>query len=176
MELETKRLTLREMTRADMPSLASMLQDPVAMVAYEGPFSDDEVRAWLDGQLLRYARDGFGLWAVDRRDTGQMVGQCGISWQDIDGVRRPEIGYHVMRRFWHHGIATEAAKACRDYAFTQLGMDEVYSQVRDINVASMNVAIRMGMTIRSRFMKTYRGVEMPHYAFSIRAASAGGRV
>jgi len=167
----TNRLVLRQMTVDDLPDLASMLQDAQAMFAYEGPFSDDEVRAWLDRQLANYEQFEYGLWAVTL--NGQMIGQCGITWQTIDGVRRPEIGYHIKRAFWHQGYATEAASACRDYALDVLGMDEIYCQVRDINIASMNVAIRIGMTIRSRFIKNYRGVNMPHYAFSVRAPGWG---
>jgi len=165
----TERLILRQMTNDDLPDLASMLQDPVAMVAYEGPFTDPEVQHWLNRQLGNYDQYGYGLWAVTLQESGQMIGQCGITWQTIDEVQRPEIGYHVKRAYWHHGYATEAASACRDYAFATLGITEIFAQVRDINIASMNVAIRTGMTIRSRFVKTYRGVDMPHFAFSVRA-------
>ncbi|MDR0285528.1 MAG: GNAT family N-acetyltransferase [Propionibacteriaceae bacterium] len=168
MVIRTARLVLRDMGEADLPGLASMLEDPVAMTHYEGPFSDGEVRGWLDRQRRRYAEDGYGLWAVVGRESGELLGQCGITWQDIGGEWRPEIGYHVKRAWWGYGYATEAALACRDYAFDELGMGEVWAQVRDSNIASMNVAIRVGMTVRYRFVKMYRGVEMPHYAFSVR--------
>jgi len=170
MRLESERLALREMTAADLPALASMLQDPVAMVAYEGPFSDAEVRGWLDRQMANYAEFGYGLWAVVRE--GAMIGQCGLTWPVIDGERRLEIGYHIKRAYWGQGYATEAARTCRDYAFYTLDRDEVWAQVRETNIASMNVAIRVGMTIRTRFVKTYRGVDMPHYAFSVRRTTA----
>lgn len=166
----TERLVLREMGPDDLPVVTSMLTDPVAMVSYNGPFTSREVQDWLSRQLERYHSDGYGLWAVDLGATGQMIGQCGITWQDINGVRCPEVGYHIVREFWHQGFAAEAALACRDYAFTELGMGEVFAQVRDINIASMNVAIRIGMTIRTRFIKQYRGSDMAHYAFSIRAS------
>jgi len=164
----TERLILREMVAADLPRLSAMLTDPVAMTAYEGPFSDEEVRQWYDRQQDNYRRYGYGLWAVDLAESEQMIGQCGITWQDVDGVQCPEIGYHIMREFWHQGYATEAARSFRDYAFSYLGMDEVFAIVRDTNIASMNVAIRTGMTIRTRYIKHYRGVDMPHYAFSVR--------
>ena len=166
----TERLILREMEAADLPRLTAMLTDPVAMAAYEGPFSEEEVQQWYDRQQDNYRRYGYGLWAVEMAQTGQMIGQCGITWQDVDGVRCPEIGYHISRESWHHGYAVEAAQSCRDYAFSYLGMDEVFAIVRDANIASMNVAIRIGMTIRTRFVKRYRGVDMPHYAFSVRRA------
>jgi len=68
------------MTPADLSDLASMLQDPVAMSAYEGPFSDDEVQDWLDRQLQNYQQYGYGLWAMVLRESGDMIGQCGITW------------------------------------------------------------------------------------------------
>jgi RimJ/RimL family protein N-acetyltransferase len=172
--LTTARLILRPWRVDDLPDLAAMLQDPVAMVAYQGPFSDQEVRAWLDRQLDNYTRHGYGLWAMQSRASGQVVGQCGLTWQDIDSARCLEVGYHVKRAFWHQGYATEAGLACRDYAWDTLGLPEVFAQVRDTNLASMNVAIRLGMTIRSRFVKRYRGVDMAHYAFSVRSGDRAG--
>jgi RimJ/RimL family protein N-acetyltransferase len=67
-----------------------------------------------------------------------------------------------------NGYATEAAIACRQYAFEVLGYEEVFSLVRDDNIASMNVAIRNGMTIRGRFTRQYRGVDVPHLIFSVK--------
>ena len=71
--LETERLLLREMGDKDFPALCRMLQDPAVMYAYEHCFTDQDVQEWLDRQLMRYRRDGFGLWAVVLKSTGQMV-------------------------------------------------------------------------------------------------------
>lgn len=84
--LTTPRLTLREMTRADRTDLAEILQDPEAMYAYEHAFSGEEVDQWLDRQLERYARYGFGLWAVIDHVTGEWVGQCGLTIQNVENV------------------------------------------------------------------------------------------
>ena len=136
MILETERLILRQMTQEDYPALCRMLQDPLCMYAYEHAFSDEEAQAWLDRQLKRYREDGFGLWAMVRKDTGEMIGQCGLTWQDAGGERVLEVGYLLQRAHWHHGYATEAAVACRDYAFNVLHAPEVYSIIRDTNAAS----------------------------------------
>ena len=69
MILETQRLILRKMTQEDYPALCRMLQDPLCMYAYEHAFSDEEAQQWLDRQLTRYREDGFGLWAMVRKDT-----------------------------------------------------------------------------------------------------------
>ena len=167
--LETGRLLLREMTGGDFPALCRMLRDPEVMYAYEHAFSEEEARDWLRRQRDRYARDGIGLWAVVEKCSGEMVGQCGLTWQDC-GYPAPvlEVGYLLERAAWHRGYATEAARACRDYAFDRLGAGEVFSIIRDSNLPSQRVAHRNGMEVRGIFVKHYYGVEMPHLIFSVR--------
>jgi RimJ/RimL family protein N-acetyltransferase len=175
MILETERLLLREMAAEDLPQLAEILRDEQTMYAYEGSMSETETKEWLDKQLIRYKEDGFGLWTVVLKDTGKMIGQCGLSWQYADGKRVLEIGYLFNRTYWNRGYAIEAAKGCKRYAFDTLNAGEVYSMIRDTNLASMNVAIRNGMLVRGRFVKHYRGIAMPHLIFSVkRPPSRGG--
>ena len=167
--LETGRLLLREMTGGDFPALCRMLRDPEVMYAYEHAFSEEEARDWLRRQRDRYARDRIGLWAVVEKCSGEMVGQCGLTWQDC-GYPAPvlEVGYLLERAAWHRGYATEAARACRDYGFDRLGAGEVFSIIRDSNLPSQRVARRNGMEVRGMFVKHYYGVEMPHLIFSVR--------
>ena len=166
MILETKRLLLREMVEEDLPALEKILQDDQTMYAYEGAFSAEETVAWLHKQIANYQRYRFGLWAVVEKESGLMIGQCGLTRQLAADIPVIEIGYLFNRQYWHKGYAIEAASACKDYAFEILGEKEVYSIIRDINISSMNVAIRNGMLIRGRFIKHYRGIEMPHFIFS----------
>ena len=92
MILRTPRLDLREMTEEDLPALRASLQDPVTMTAYEGAFDEDQVQTWLQRTLDRYRDDGYALWAVVLRDTGEMIGQCGPTVQHIldEDVLEPE--------------------------------------------------------------------------------------
>lgn len=166
--LETQRLQLRRMQQEDYPALAAMLQDEQTMVAYEGAFSDEETQNWMDKTLARYSSDGFSHWAVVLKENGSMIGQAGISWQEAEGERIPEIGYLFNRAYWKNGYATEAAQACKEYAFSVLGFAEIYSIIRDTNLPSMNVAIRNGMLIRKRVIRHYKGIDMPHYIFSVK--------
>ncbi|MBE0600319.1 MAG: GNAT family N-acetyltransferase, partial [Firmicutes bacterium] len=101
--LKTERLTLREMTPDDLPALAAILQDEPTMYAYEGAFSDEETKAWLNRQLDRYQSSGFGLWAVCLQETGEMIGQAGVTLQPVEGEELPEIGYLFNRAHWHRG-------------------------------------------------------------------------
>ena len=167
MILETERLYMREMTQEDFQSLCKIMQDEEAMYAYEGAFSDVEVQEWLDRQISRYRKWGFGLWAVILKGTDEMIGQCGLTMQPWKDKEVLEVGYLFRRIYWHNGYAVEAAKACKRYAFETLDAKEVCSIIRDTNIASRNVAVRNGMTIADSWMKHYRGVDMPHYRYVV---------
>ena len=165
--LETDRLWLREWTQKDFGPLSKILQDDDVMYAYEGALSDAEVRDWLDRQLDNYMRLGFGLWAVLHKETGEIIGQCGLTVQSIRDRQVLEVGYQFQKAYWGYGYATEAAMACRDYAFDTLNANSVYAIIRDSNLASRNVALRMAMTRLDTLVKHYRGVDMPHDVYSM---------
>lgn len=164
---ETKRLYLRELNENDFGALCKILQDEETMYAYEGAFSDKEVREWLDKQLSRYRENGFGLWAVVLKETGEVIGQCGLTMQTWKNEKVLEIGYLFQRKFWHNGYASEAAIACKKYAFEVLKADEVCSIIRDTNIPSQRVAERNGMIKTDSWTKHYRGVDMPHFRFVV---------
>lgn len=166
--IETERLALRRMNAGDWDALCAILQDDVTMTAYEGAFTDEEVQAWLDRQLTRYEQYGFGLWAVVLKETGEMIGQCGLTIQPWKDGEVLEVGYLFNRAYWHNGYAAEAAVACRNYAFDVLGADEVCSIIRDTNGPSQRVALRSGMTPTDKWVKHYRGVDMPHIKYTVR--------
>ena len=167
MILETKRLYLREMNPSDFNSLCRILQDEKAMYAYEGAFSDQEVQEWLDRQIYRYQKWNFGLWAAVLKETDKMIGQCGLTMQQWKDQEVLEICYLFERSHWHQGYATEAAKACKQYAFEKLNASEVCSIIRDSNTASQNVAMRNGMVMKDQWIKHYKGVDMPHYRYVV---------
>lgn len=165
--LETPRLLLRKMRRSDIDALSAIMQDERVMYAYNGAFNDEETAMWLERQLQRYEMFGFGLWAATLKETGEMIGQCGITMQPYQAGLVPEIGYLFAFRHWHKGYATEAAAACKEYGFDVLLFDALYSIIRDTNVASQNVALRNGMRPIDKVVKHYRGVEMPHIVFCV---------
>lgn len=168
MILETERLYLRELNQDDFETLSKILQDEETMYAYNGAFSDKETQEWLDRQIARYRKYGFGLWAVILKETNEMIGQCGITMQPWKETEVTEVGYLLRKDYWHKGFAQEAARACKEYAFTRLKVDEVCSIIRDTNIVSQNVALRNGMKITDVWTKHYRGVDMPHYLFSVK--------
>ena len=167
MILETKRLRLREITQTDYKALSQILQDEETMYAYEGAFSDKEVQEWLDRQIRRYKKWGFGLWAVILKETGDFIGQCGLTMQPWKDQEVLEIGYLFQRAHWHKGYAAEAAKACKKYAFEILKAPEVCSIIRDTNIPSQKVALRNGMHPTDHWTKHYKGIAMPHDRYTV---------
>jgi [ribosomal protein S5]-alanine N-acetyltransferase len=145
---QTPRLLLRELTPADVDALLEVFADPVAMEHYPATKDRDETAAWIEWAISSYATNGFGLWAIVRRDDGLFLGDCGPMIQEIEGRRLPEIGYHLVRRSWGRGYATEAARACREWVFRETAWDEVCSIVSPENLASRRVAERVHARMR----------------------------
>ena len=93
--LETPRLTLREFVPEDAVALSLVLSDPETMRFYPAPFDRAGVDDWIDRNRRRYASDGVGLWAMVLKSTGELIGDCGIMKQEVDGEPWYEIGYHL---------------------------------------------------------------------------------
>jgi ribosomal-protein-alanine N-acetyltransferase len=146
--VRTDRLILRELTLDDVDSLFEVLGDPVAMEHYPAPRTRAETAAWIQWALASYERNGFGLWAVERATDGKFLGDCGPMLQPVEGASVPEIGYHIVRREWGRGYATEAAVACRDLVLGRLGFERVVSIVAPENLASRRVAEKVHRTMR----------------------------
>jgi len=141
---ETDRLSLRELSLDDLDFVAKMLAHPEVMAFWPKPHSREESEAWILRQQERYARDGYGYWLAVEKASGQPIGQAGLLRQEVDGVTETGIGYIMHRPFWRRGLATEAAAACRDYAFEKLGKERLVVLVRPENVVSQIVARKLG--------------------------------
>ena len=151
MILETERLFLREMNMNDLHALYAVLADPEIMRHYPYSFDEHRVREWIGRNMDRYREYGFGLWAVCLKETGEMIGDCGLTLQPIDGEMLPEIGYHIRRDCQRKGYAREAALAVRDWAFRNTDHPAVYSYCKYTNIPSIRTAESIGM----RFEKEY---------------------
>lgn len=144
--LHTPRLILRDLTPLDLPELYAVLGDPENMIWYPRPYSVAEVEEGIERQMSRYA-SGTGLLGMVLKENSSLIGDCGPVWQEVDGAAELEIGYHVHRDHQRRGLATEAARAVREYAFAELGVDHVISLIRPGNLASRRVAEKNGLTV-----------------------------
>ncbi len=165
--LETNRLYLRKIQREiDYNAICGVLQDIDVMYSWEHAFSDEEVSAWIDENIMRYDRDGYSYWAVIEKHTNQLIGVTGLIAEQVDNEEYVGIGYIYRKSSWKLGYAVEGALACVKYAFETLHIDQVTAQIRPDNLSSRRVAEKLGMTIRKEFVKDYKGKEMKHFLYS----------
>ena len=157
MILETERLILRKYTWADYEGLYEILSDPETMAHYPKPYDAAGVRRWIEWSLDNYEKYGFGLWAVELKETGAFIGDCGLTMQCIDGELLPEIGYHICKDHWRKGYAAEAAAACIRVAFEQFGFPAVYSYMNADNEPSWRTAMKNGMTLVDEYADDHHG-------------------
>ena len=115
--LETERLRLRKFRREDVDAVFAIIGDDVAMQYYPKTFNRADAEQWIERNLRRYREDGYGLFAVTLKDSDDLIGDCGIIKQSVEGELAMEVGYHFRRDQWGHGYATEAAHACMGLAF-----------------------------------------------------------
>ena len=144
MIIETERLFLREMKESDFDALYKVLADSDIMQHYPYTFDENRVRNWIQRNIERYRIFGFGLWAVCLKETGEMIGDCGLTLQLIDGQIKPEIGYHIRADKQRNGYAKEAAIAVRDWTFNNTPFQIVYSYMKYTNEPSVKTAISYG--------------------------------
>ena len=144
---ETERLVLRQLHLSDLDAMYAYLGDPLTMVHYPQPFSREFVKQGIAKNLERYSYNGYGLFGVVLKETGEFIGDCGLVWQEVEGRAELEVGYDFRREHWGKGYAPEAAKACIELAFDRAGVDHVISLIRPENLASRRVAEKNGLRI-----------------------------
>ncbi len=156
--LDSPRLVLRSLGMEDAPELQVLFSDPEVMRFMEGTRDLTMTRAWIARHIAFYRTRGCGVWGVERKDGPGLIGYCGLIPQDVLGREELEIGYLLGREHWHQGYATEAAAACRDFAFGRFGAARVVSLIAPANAASIAVARRVGMTCEREIEKWDRRI------------------
>lgn len=164
--LETERLVVRPFTMDDLDGIHEVLSDPVSMRYYPAPFTREQSRRWIEWNLGHYRDHGHGLWVLESKSTGELVGDCGLIPQTIDGQREVEVGWHVRRDQQRQGLATEAARECVRHAFDTLGLTRLISLIRPENVPSRRVAEKLGMTVEKEVAHG-PGSGMPHLVYRL---------
>lgn len=120
-----------------------MFGDDLARRFYPSMNEPGAADSWIQANLESYRRDGFGLWVIEHNGTGTFLGDCGLTVQTVDGDQLVEVGYHVTADQRGNGYATEAGRACVDYAFREVGVASVCSIVDRANTSSIAVASRI---------------------------------
>ncbi|WP_352309602.1 GNAT family N-acetyltransferase [Psychrobacter sp. W2-37-MNA-CIBAN-0211] len=150
--IETERLYLRQWQASDFATFADMNADPEVMQYFPKLLTPrvSDIIANKCQQLI--ADNGWGLWAVslkvDEENSGGFIGFVGLNDTHADMSFAPavEIAWRLHRAYWGQGYATEAARASLNFAFTELGLEEVVSFTAVINKRSQLIMQRIGMT------------------------------
>jgi len=158
--LETERLILRPLCVEDAPAVFAWASDErvAKYMVYPKHKTIDTTLEWL--RSIDHSSDADYDFGFVEKTSGELIGSGGVYWETDRQQWR--VGYNLRYQSWGKGYATEAALACKEYAFRVLGAEEVCSIIREGNTASQRVALRNGMTKADRWTKRYRGVDMPH--------------
>jgi len=151
-QIETKRLILRPMLGSDFDALLLIFTDPKVMAAFDHPpFTHEQMKRWMNRNLDHQIKFGYGLFSVILKESGELIGDCGLEVMDDMGAA--ELGYDFRRDFWNQGYATEAATAVREHAFDVLKLPQLISLIRVGNLASKRVAEKVGMMLEEEFTR-----------------------
>jgi [ribosomal protein S5]-alanine N-acetyltransferase len=152
--IETGRLTLRPMIAEDVDPMLAIFTDPPVMAAFSlTSFSRPQMEEWVQRNLEHQEKYGYGLFSVILKSNGQLIGDCGLEQMEAEGHKFVELGYDFHSNYWHHGYATEAAIAVRDYSFNELNLTAISSIIRTGNEPSKRVAKRVGMSLLFEFTR-----------------------
>lgn len=147
-KIETERLILREPCADDYKVYRAFYSDESASAAYGGPLSD--MLSWkkLAADLGHWPLRGYGMWSVQERQSGDMIGGCGLVWPE--GYPRSELTWWIIPTARRKGYALEASQAAIKFAYEELKWDLVETHMNDENIAARNLVLKLGGTILTR--------------------------
>jgi RimJ/RimL family protein N-acetyltransferase len=144
-EIETDRLRLRAFTPGDLDDLYLVFGDAEVMTYISGgkPRTREATRTGLLRTIEGWRERGFGLWAVVEKDTGRVIGYCGLIF--LEGTTEIELAYGLAKSSWGKGLATEAARAGLRFGFEELKLERIVAVVNPQNIPSQRVLEKLGM-------------------------------
>ena len=145
MKIETDRLIITSIGEADLEPLAALWADPEVTYYVGGRRNYEEVLKTLREDAQLNPQPAFDLWPVIEKQTGQIIGHCGILEKDIDGKSQYEIVYVLAKSAWGKGFATEVANSLKDYVFNHLGLKRITALIDPDNLKSEIVATKIGL-------------------------------
>ena len=166
MEIETDRLIIRSIQEVDLEPLAALWADPEVTYYMGGPRNYEEVLKGLREDAQLNPQPAFDLWPVTEKETGQIIGHCGILEKDIEGMNQYEIVYVLAKSAWGKGFAAEVASSLKDYAFNQRGLKRITALIDPDNLKSEIVATKIGLRYEKNTVRP-NGKNMRLFALDI---------
>ena len=179
--IQTERLLMRRWRESDRAPFAALNGDPETLKYFPGTLDRAASDALIDRIEAGFGERGFGLWALEIAASGQFIGFTGLNPMPdgVPGAGGMEVGWRLARTAWHHGYATEAARAALTVAFDGVGLDEIWSMTAVLNEPSQAVMRRLGLTEVARFdhPRVPEGSPVrPHVVYHRRAPGMAGEV
>ena len=149
--IETDRTIIRPYSEADIARVAPIFADPVTMVFWPQPLSEETVAAWVRRASASFPATGLGRMLVELRGSGTPIGDCGIVEAQINGRLEYDLGYIIHHPYWRQGFGVECARACLEYGLHTLGLRRIVANMPHDHIASALVAERLGMRREASF-------------------------
>ena len=162
---ETERLRFRLLLQSDYDEWLNLfIGTDAARFLGMGhlPTAKEQCDLWFEKGFERYKNQKGGMNVLIDKQTGKLVGQCGLLLQEIEDQTIMEVGYSLLPQSWGKGYAIEAASKCRDYAFSNGYTDVLYSIIHIENTSSVRVAEKNGMRLH-RFLSDFKGMPVNLY-------------
>jgi len=171
--IETERLIFRRLTLEDADELAALYSDPEVMRFFGGVRSRQQAVEQIEECMRMYNKLGFSFWATIHKVDNRFIGRCGLLHQIFGDRHEYEVAYAIARAYWNQGLATEAARAIKDYAFDNFEFPRLISLIDPLNIASTRVAEKNGM----RYLEdiVFRGHVCRCYAVDRKGAQAAAK-
>lgn len=168
--ITTPRLLLRPFTNEDIDPLHHILcqEGVLRYFPNTAPPARDRVRKFISSQIDHWETYDYGLWAVEARSNGELMGRSGLQY--LPETKETEVDYILGKSFWGQGFATEAAQASLTYGFETLAVERIIGIVHPENKASQRVLEKSGM----RFIEEARYFGMDCYRYVIKRSSVPG--
>ena len=165
--LETNRLILRHLVPEDLDHLFALYSDPdIRRYFPEGTLTYEETKEELDWFLNGHPKHPeLGLWATVHKESGQLIGRCGLLPWTIEGQYEVEVAYMIAKEYWGQGLGPEAAGAILQYGFEHLGLSRLICMIDPGNNASRRVAEKIGMTLEKE-IDGFEGDNKPFLIYS----------
>ncbi|MCE2572749.1 GNAT family N-acetyltransferase [Motilimonas eburnea] len=169
---ETERLILRLFEPDDVEALYELMSNRQVMkFSVSGPLNRKQVQTFLNSILDTYMSKGFSLWAIHCKEDQRLIGFCGHFFHRLEGQDEVELVYRLLPDYWGQGLASEAARAATQYAFTELGLERLISFIADNNEASKRVAESSGFQLE----RQTHFYDKPVLVYSLEKSSWGNK-
>jgi RimJ/RimL family protein N-acetyltransferase len=163
--LETERLLLRQFSTKDAGFILRLLNEPsfIQNIGDRGVRTLEDARAYLlNGPLASYAQNGFGLYLVVLKETGESIGMCGLIRRQ--GLEDVDIGYAFLPEFWSRGYAVESAEAVKAYARDVVGLKRLVAITDPANAGSIRVLEKIGLRFEKMVRLSEDDIELKLFA------------